>query len=120
MFTMKNVKDIKPDWTNRRKVIKALLFLLGVLVFITPVGVAALALFGKFTFHVAMFFIIFNSFTFVSILGITGSYVFGARWETKDFLNAITNLVPDFNHKEDVVEAVEEVLEPNVVDTPKP
>lgn len=111
MLSMENIQELKPDWTNRRKVIKGMLMLLAILLALTPFGVAALAYFGKFALYESMFFIIFNSFTFLSILGIIGSYVFGARWENKDFLLAITNIVPDFPKKNEAANIVEDIID---------
>lgn len=95
------IDDIKPDWTNRRKVIRASLIVLNVLLFAALGGAILLGLFGKFGLYVSTFFIVFNALTFVAIIAIIGSYVFGARWETSTFLKAITNIVPDFGKKDD-------------------
>lgn len=70
-------------------------------------GATGLAYFTKFTFYVTIFYTVFAACSFVLMLGIIGSYVFGARWETKDFLNALSDIVPDFqtapeaHHEED-------------------
>lgn len=38
---------------------------------------------------------------FATYVAIIGSYVFGSRFETKDYLNAITRIIPDFDNKRD-------------------
>lgn len=98
---MKELKSLKPDWTNRRKVIKYTLRVLSAFLFLCLVAVTALAYFAKFTVTVAMFFTVFAACSFLLMLGIIGSYVFGAQWETKDFLTALGNLVPDFDKSDD-------------------
>lgn len=104
MLSMKDIKALKPDWTNRRKVIKLTLRVLSFFLLLSLIGATVLAYFGKFAFYVSMFYTVFMALSFVLMLGIIGSYVFGARWETKDFLTTLTDIVPDFNkedHKDD-------------------
>ena len=90
-------ENLKPDWTNRRLIIKLTLRMLSFFLFLTLVGAAVLAYYSKFTFYVSLFYTVFAACSFVLMLGIIGSYVFGARWENKDFLHALAEIVPDFD-----------------------
>lgn len=113
---------LKPDWTNRRLVIKLTLRVMSFFLFLSLVGATTLAYFAKFTFYVTIFYTVFAACSFVLMLGIIGSYVFGARWETKDFLNALSDIVPDFqtapqpHHEPDVIDTIEP--EPQNDETP--
>lgn len=88
--------NLKPDWTNRRQIIKLTLRVMSFFLFLSLIGATSLAYFTKFTFYITIFYTVFAACSFVLMLGIIGSYVFGARWETKDFLNAMSDIVPDF------------------------
>lgn len=90
-------EQLKPDWTNRRLIIKLTLRMLSFFLFLSLVGGTGLAYFAKFSFYVCLFYTVFAACSFILMLGIIGSYVFGARWETKDFLHALTDIVPDFD-----------------------
>jgi hypothetical protein len=97
MELMKKIEAIKPSWDNRRKIIKVALTIVGILLFLLFAGAVYLTFLGKFGLAIASFFIVFLVCNFISGLGIIGSYIFGARWENKDFLNALQH-VPDFMH----------------------
>lgn len=112
MLDMSDIKSFKSDWTNRRKVIKRMLFVLSVLLIASLVGATVLAYFAKFGLYVSIFYTVFSALTFIVILGIVGSYVFGASWETRDFLNILPSIIPDF----DMTSRIEQVT-PSEPDT---
>ena len=85
----------KPDWTNRRKVVFCGLRHMMALSWAIVAGALALAAFGKLDFWPGLFAIL----AFFTVAGLSamiiGSYVFGASWEQRDFLNFLTSIRPE-------------------------
>jgi hypothetical protein len=94
-MNMKEVFNKATDWTHRRRYIKHLLWFLCVMLMVNIFGSIALAFFGKFSIAVSTFFIVFCICNFMVLLGIIGSYIFQASWETKTFLDVLPNIIPN-------------------------
>lgn len=94
---MSEITELKPDWSNRRKLIYGIIITLGSLLVTSLFTSVILAYFTKFGLYISIFMCLFVSMCFLVILGVIGSYIFGARWETKDFLQVLPQLVPDFH-----------------------
>lgn len=88
------IDQIKPSWTYRRRYIKNLLFFLSICISVTLLGALVLGFFGKINIYLSAFLIVFIICNFMTLLGIIGSYIFGSRWETKDFLDVLPNIIP--------------------------
>lgn len=98
MTTMKEVvEQLKPSWTHRRAYVKTLMVYLCVMLTTSLFGSLALAAFGKFGAYISVFLVVFAICNFAVLLGIIGSYIFGSRWETKDFLDILPNIIPQVN-----------------------
>jgi uncharacterized BrkB/YihY/UPF0761 family membrane protein len=91
---MKEIFNKATDWTHRRKYIKYLLWFLCFMLTVNIAGSIALAFFSKFGAAVSTFFIVFCICNFMVLLGIIGSYIFQASWETKNFLDVLPNIIP--------------------------
>lgn len=94
---MKEIFNKATDWTHRRKYIKHLLWFLCLMLVLNIAGSIFLAYFGKFGAGVSAFFIVFCICNFMVLLGIIGSYIFQASWETKNFLDVLPNIIPKVN-----------------------
>lgn len=88
--------QLAPDWTKRRQVIQISLVFLAAMLTAVFVASIVLCLLAKLGFYITLILMIFLVLSFVAALGIIGSYIFGARWETKDFLDTIQHVLPDF------------------------
>lgn len=93
-MNMKEIFNKATDWTHRRRYIKHLLWFLCLMLCVNIAGSIGLAFFGKFGVSVASFFIVFCICNFMVLLGIIGSYIFQASWETKNFLDVLPGIVP--------------------------
>jgi hypothetical protein len=90
---MENMIDkLKPSWKFRRVYIALLLIFLSICI-ATSLG-GAIWLGANFTPSLSAFMIVFVICNFMALLGIIGSYIFGSRWETKDFLDVLPNIIP--------------------------
>lgn len=93
---MNNILDkVKPDWTHRRAYIKVLLVFLCASISIALCGSLALGYFAKFGLYISAFLITFVICNFMVLIGIVGSYIFGSRWETSDFLKILPHIIPN-------------------------
>lgn len=95
-MNMDDIEGLKPDWTNRRTLIKHITYGLAAMLAVALLTSVILAYFAKFGLYISIFFTIFATLCFMTMLGVIGSYVFGARWETKDFLSILPGIIPDF------------------------
>lgn len=93
---MDDINGLKPDWTNRRKLIFGVSYLLAAMLVVALVASIVLAYFVKFGLYISIFLTVFVTLCFIVVLGIIGSYVFGARWEHKEFLDILPGIIPDF------------------------
>jgi CHASE3 domain sensor protein len=96
-----DLEKFRQPWDQRRPLIKKLLLFVAGVIIILLLGAIGLAVFSKFLFAVAAFFIVAISLSFMTLLGIIGSYVFAAKWENSDFLNAIPGIVSALKGQED-------------------
>ena len=99
-MNMSDIEKIKPDWTNRRKVIKLSLLYMGALLALLAIASFVVAGFGMFNLYLCIFATTVAACIFLTYICIIGSYVFGSAFETKDFLASLTNIVPDFGKEE--------------------
>lgn len=98
---MKHIEDAKPSWTNRRPVIKwSLLFMAGI-IFAALLSAVCLAVLAKFGFYIFTFCMTVIILGFACMIGIIGSYVFGARFETKDYFNLLKDVIPNLKKDDD-------------------
>lgn len=100
-MNMDDLDRLKPDWTNRRKLIKCITYGLAAMLVVSLIASIALAAFAKFGLYISIFLTVYVTLCFMVMLGVIGSYVFGARWENQDFLNVLPGIVPDFNMRGD-------------------
>lgn len=103
MVSMSDLNELRPDWTNRRKLVMIIAGFLAGLLLTSLIMAVGLAYIAKFGLYISIFFVTFVVLCFITLLGIIGSYIFGASWEHKDFLSVIPDIVPDFhpNKKDD-------------------
>jgi hypothetical protein len=94
------IDKLLPKWDYRRKYILALLIFLCVMIVASLAGALYLGHTAMFGLYISAFMIVFVICAFMSLLGIIGSYIFGSRWETKDFLDTLPNIIPKFGEEE--------------------
>lgn len=94
------IEQLKPKWDYRRKYVAALLIFLGLMIAASLASAVYLGHLSLFGLYIATFMIVFVFCAFMALLGIIGSYIFGSRWETKDFLDTLPNLIPKFGEEE--------------------
>jgi hypothetical protein len=96
------IDKLKPSWKYRRIYVAVTLVFAALMIVAALSGALALSAFAKFGLYISAFLIVFVICSFVVLLGVIGSYIFGARWETKDFLNILPNIIPQLGAKIDV------------------
>jgi hypothetical protein len=95
MFSMKEtIEALKPKWDYRRKFVAWLLAFVCLMITITLGGALFLGFLSKFNIFLSAFLIVFAICSFMVLLGIIGSYIFGSRWETADFLKVLPGIIP--------------------------
>jgi hypothetical protein len=110
MFSMQEVVDqLKPQWTHRRKFVAWLLFFLCTTISVALGGALVLGFFSHFSIYICAFLVVFIMCAFASLLGIIGSYIFGSRWETKDYLEMLPHIMP--NVVGDAAQKIETMVE---------
>lgn len=92
------IDQVKPSWYFRRIYIAVLLIFLSLCIAASLGGALWLGYFAKFSMWIASFLIVFVICNFMALLGIIGSYIFGSRWETKDFLDVLPNIIPNMDN----------------------
>jgi hypothetical protein len=96
-MNMDDLSNLKQGWDGRKQAIVALLVFIAVLLVSCLGGAFVLAFLGKFGFVFSTFLITFVVCSFISLLGIIGSWIFGAKWEQKDFLDILPQIMPHIN-----------------------
>jgi hypothetical protein len=98
---MKQLEDVRPTWTNRRPVIIWSLLFIGAMIAMSIVSAVALALLAKFGFYIFTFFMTVIILGFACMIGIVGSYVFGAKWESESYFNLLKDVIPTIKKDDD-------------------
>ena len=101
-YTMKQLEDAKPTWQNRRPVIIGSLIFMGSVISAALLASVALALLAKFGFYIFTFFMTVIILGFACMIGIVGSYVFGAKWETESYFSLLKDVIPDLKKDDDL------------------
>lgn len=101
MLDMSKVDHFKQSWDKRRPIIIIMLIFLAVMLVAQLTTAVILALLAKFGFNISTFFIVFVICNFIALLGIIGSWIFGATWEHKDFLNILPQIIPHMDKDDD-------------------
>lgn len=90
------IQKLVPSWEHRRPLIKAILGWLVLMIVFCLGSAFGLAVVSKFGLYISIFYVTFVLACFIALLGIIGSYIFNARWENKDFLQAFAQIKPNF------------------------
>lgn len=98
---MRQLEDAKPSWNNRRPVIKWTLIFIGSMIAAALASSVALALLAKFGFYIFTFFMTVIILGFACMIGIVGSYVFGAKWESESYFNLLKDVIPNLKKDDD-------------------
>ena len=88
------IEHIKPQWKFRRVYIAILLTFLCLILSVLLGTSVWLGFAAKFSIYICTFFIVFTICSFMTLIGIIGSYIFGSRWETSDFLKTLPDIIP--------------------------
>ena len=101
VYSMKNIQDLRPSWNKRRPIIIAMLAFMCAVIVLSGIASIVLAVLAKYGFYVFTFFMTMIILAFACLIGIIGSYIFGAQWETKDYFNLLKDVVPKINNEEE-------------------